>query len=228
MSSGPRARTTAMTGTRSLDVYETAYLTGGPRRAVAAAVVSLVETGVLRAARSTGESMLVHRRPCADLEAAVLDAVGIRGNASFGTVCWRLRDDVRLTSIGQRLRDDGLLARDRGPEPMRLRFWSALSLTGAGRRTLRQLRREPASIATDSVRVSLWGPEAMRDSALRVALFEASRVPSAPVPRQTASASAGHRYSATGHEGGGGGGYAGGFGDGGGDCGGGGGDGGGC
>ena len=217
-----------MTGTRTLDVYEMAYLAGGPRQAIEAAVVSLIEAGVLRATRPTGELMLIKRRPCVDLEAAVLDAVGVRGCSLIGTVCWRLRDDVRLTSIGQRLRDGGLLARDRGSESMRPRFWSALSLTSAGRRTLRQFRRELASSATDGLRVSLWGPRAMRDHALRAALFEASRLPSAPALRTTASVSAGggHHYSARSHDGGLASGFAGG--GGGGDCGGGGGDGGGC
>jgi uncharacterized membrane protein YgcG len=212
-----------MTGTRTLDVYEMAYLAGGPRQAVEAAVVSLIEIGVLRATRPTGELMLIKRRPCVALEAAVLDVVGTRGHRLIGTVCWRLRDDVRLTSIGQRLREDGLLTRDRCPESMRPRFWPALSLTSEGRRTLRQLRRELASSATDGLRVSLCGPTAMRDYALRAALFEASRLPSAPALRTTASA------SASGGAGGFAGGFGGGgFGGGGGDCGGGGGDGGGC
>jgi uncharacterized protein (TIGR04222 family) len=57
-----------MTGTRTLDVYEMAYLAGGPRQAVEAAVVSLIEIGVLRATRPTGELMLIKRRPCVALE----------------------------------------------------------------------------------------------------------------------------------------------------------------
>ncbi len=219
-----------MTRTRTLDVYEAAYLAGGPRRATEAAVVSLMETGVLRATRSTGELRLMERRPCRDLEAAVLDVIGINGGRSIGTVCWRLRDDVRLTSIGQRLKDGGLLARDdRRPESTRPRFWSALSLTGAGRRTLRQLRRDLTPSATDVLRVGLRGPEAARDPDVRAVLLEASRPPSAPTPRtSTPSSAAGvhDRYAWTGPGGGSAGGFAGGMG--GGDCGGGGGDGGGC
>jgi hypothetical protein len=219
-----------VTETRTLDVYEMAYLAGGPRRAIEAAVVSLAETGVLRVTRPTGELMMTKRRPCADLEAAVLDVIGHRGNRLIGTVCWRLRDDVRLTSIGQRLKDDGLLSRGRGPESMEPRFWSALSLTSAGRRTLRRLRRELASSGTDGLRVSLAGPKAMQNHDLRVALFEPSRLPSAPALRTTAATSAAngyHHYTWTNHGGGAlAGGFAGGLG--GGDCGGGGGDGGGC
>jgi uncharacterized protein (TIGR04222 family) len=76
-----------------LDVYELAYLAAGPRRAVEAAVVALVEAGVLRADRVTGELAISQRRPCSDLEAAVLDVVGFRGPRMLGSVCWRLRAD---------------------------------------------------------------------------------------------------------------------------------------
>jgi hypothetical protein len=177
-----------MTPTPTLDVYEMAYLAGGPRRAVEAAVVSLAEIGCLGVTRPTGELMLIKRRPCADLEAAVLDVVGARGHQLIGTVCWRLRDDVRLTSIRQRLEDDGLLSRRRGPAPMQPRFWSALALTSSGRRTLRRLRRELTSSGTDGLRASLFGPKAMRNHDLRLAIFEASRLPSAPAARPTAAA----------------------------------------
>ncbi len=148
----------------------------------------------------------------------------------IGTVCWRLRDDVRLTCIGQRLKEDGLLTRDNGrPKSTRPRFWSTLSLTGPGRRTLRQLRRDLAPDATDSLRVSLCSPEAVRDPGLRTALFETSRTPEAPAAQATARTSAARahdRYTWAGHGGGSADGFAGGMG--GGDCGGGGGDGGGC
>jgi hypothetical protein len=108
-----------MTETRSLGVYELAYLAGGPRRAVEAAVVALVEAGVLRVTRPTGELVLLRRRPCPDLEAAVLDVVGFRGSRRLVTVCWRLRADVRLTGIGRRLQADGLLADGDGLESLR-------------------------------------------------------------------------------------------------------------
>jgi hypothetical protein len=217
---------TKMTETRTLGVYDLAYLAGGPRRAVEAAVVTLVETGVLRADRETGELALLRRRPCSDLEAAVLDAVGIRGSHLLDTVCWRLRADVRLTAIGQRLRADGLLADGDGLESLRRRFWTVLSVTGAGRRILRQGRRNPPCDGTDALRVALSGPAAIRDRDLRVALFDPPRLPSVPqlwpgTPAQPTGDY--HHHGASAHLGGGA--MGGGFG--GGDCGGGG-DGGGC
>jgi hypothetical protein len=209
-----------MTGTRILDVYELAYLASGPRRAVETAVVALVEAGVLRADRVTGELALLQRRPCSDLQAAVLDVVGWRESRLLGTVCWRLRADVRLTAIGRRLEEDGLLVRGDGLEALRRRFWTVLSVTGAGRRILRQRRRELCSDGPDALRVALSGPAAMRDRQLYVALFDApSLLPAPQLRRGTAARSAGgYGYSAEGAYLGGGA-FAGGFG--GGDCGGG-------
>jgi hypothetical protein len=215
-----------MTATRTLDVYELAYLAGGPRRAVEAAVVALVEAGVLRVTRPTGELALVRRRPCPDLEAAVLDVVGFRGSRLLGTVCWRLRADVRLTAIGQRLQADGLLADGDGLQSLRRRFWTVLSVTGAGRRILRQWRRNPPFDGTEALRVALSGPAAMRDRDLRVAIFDPPRLPPAPRlwPGTPARSAGGYHYHGDGAFLGGGA-MGGGFG--GGDCGGGG-DGGGC
>jgi hypothetical protein len=219
---------TEMTETRSLGVYELAYLAGGPRRAVEAAVVALVEAGVLRVTRPTGELVLLRRRPCPDLEAAVLDVVGFRGSRLLGTVCWRLRADVRLTGIGRRLQADGLLADGDGLESLRRRFWTVLSVTGAGRRALRQRRRELGSDGPEALRVALSGPAAMRDRQLSVALFNPPSLPPAP-PLRPGTPADRHAVGGYYHHGDGtflGGGVVGG-GFGGGDCGGGG-DGGGC
>ena len=177
-----------MTGTRILDVYELAYLAAGPRRAAEAAVVALIEAGVLRANRTTGELIVLQRRPCSELEAAVLDAVGSRGHRLLGTVCWRLRADVRLTGIGQRLENEGLLARGGAPESLRRRWWTAVCLTGAGRRALRRRHRELGADASDALRVALSGPAAMRDRGLYVALFDPPRLLPAPQLRRATPA----------------------------------------
>ncbi len=161
-----------MTGTRPLDVYELAYLAAGPRRAAEVAVIALIEAGVLRANRTTGELILLQRRPCSDLEAAVVDAVGSRGHRLLGAVCWRLRDDVRLTGIGQCLKEEGLLVRRAAPESLRRRWWTAVCLSGAGRRVLRQQRRQLDAAPTDALRVALSGPAAMHDRGLYVVLFD--------------------------------------------------------
>ena len=172
-----------MTGTRTLELYELAYLAAGPRRAVQTAVIGLVEAGVLRVNQWTGELMLIERRPCSELDAAVLDVVGLRGFNLLSTVCWRMRADARLTAIEQRLQVDGLLSQGGGLESLRRRWWTVFAVTGAGRRILRRRRRELSADETDAARVALSGPEAMRDRGLYVALFNSSRAVPALQPR---------------------------------------------
>ncbi|TFV90538.1 TIGR04222 domain-containing membrane protein [Blastococcus sp. CT_GayMR16] len=224
-----------MTGPRTLaadyDLYEIAYLAGGPRRAVDTAVVALVESGCLRVTPHSGGLTVVEHRRRHSLEAAVLDAVGLRGNRSIDTVRWRLQDDERLHAVGQRLERDGLA---RGRTPMRLRHWHLLALTGEGRRTLRHLRSDPPTdrVAgeTGALVVALSGPERMADADVRAAVFEPPRPArsrwSAPRDRYAAGYSPhSHGWSGGAADSGGFGGFGGGFcGDGGS----GGGDGGGC
>ena len=103
-----------MTGTHvpllGSDLYDVAYLAGGPRRVVETAVVALVENGRLRVDRATGRLHVVdpHRRH--PVEAVVLDAVGARGR-SFGGLAWRARSDPRLATVADGLARNGLLSR---------------------------------------------------------------------------------------------------------------------
>jgi hypothetical protein len=225
-----------MTAPRTLaadyDVYEVAYLAGGPRRVVDTAVVALVESGRIQVTPLSGELSVTEHRRRHPVEAAVLDAVGLRGHRSIDTVRWRVESDERLRSVGQRLERDGLLSPGRAPKHGR--HWQLLSLTGSGRRTLRHLRSDPppdrVADGTSAMLVALTGPARMADPDIRGAVFDPPRPPrarwSAPRPDRTA---AGYSPNSYGWFGGGsdGGGFGGGFcGDGGG--GGGGGDGGGC
>ena len=72
-----------------LDVYEIAFLAGGPRRVVEAALVTLVESRRLRVVSPTGELVIDQPRRRNAVEAAVLDAVGARGRRSLDTILWR-------------------------------------------------------------------------------------------------------------------------------------------
>jgi len=174
-----------MNGTHSLaldyDVYEIAYLAGGPCRAVDVAVVALASGGHLTVDRSTGHLSAagVPRRHW--LEAAVSDGVGQRDWRSVRTLRRRVVPDERLAGVGRRLEGDGLLRRaasgSRGQ-----RTWRIAALTGEGRRPLRALRAQPpvdrVAPGTDAMAVALGGPAALSDSALRRALFH----PPAPAP----------------------------------------------
>ncbi len=174
-----------MNGTPTLaldhDVYEIAYLAGGPCQAVDAAVVALVGCGHLTVDHSTGHLTAagVPRRHW--LEAAVSEGVGQRDWRSVQTLRRRLVLDDRLTAIGRRLQGDGLLRRPASGSG-RQRTWQLVALTGAGRRTLRSLRAQPPvdriAAGTDAMAVALGGPAAVSDTSLRRALFH----PPAPGP----------------------------------------------
>lgn len=167
-----------MNGTPTLaldyDVYEIAYLAGGPCRAVDAAVVALAEGGHLTVDHSTGNLSAagVPRRHW--LEAAVSDGVGQRDWRSVRTLRRRLVPDARLAAMGRRLQSDGLL-RGSAAGSSRQRAWQLVALTGAGRRTLRSLRAQPpvdrVAAGTDAMAVALGGPAALSDTSLRRALF---------------------------------------------------------
>lgn len=154
-----------------LDLYDLAYLAGGPERVVDTAVVALVRSHRLRI-RFPGQlatADLSRRHP---VEAAVLDAVGPRGHRSVDTICWRLAEDERLLDVGRRLRSDGLLGR-LGAVVTGLRGHPrALAPTRAGQRALRELGEGSAIGDPEAVRVALGGRAAMADAQLRAGIFE--------------------------------------------------------
>lgn len=170
---------TAVPGIIHLDVYDVAYLAGGPHRVVDTALVALAESGLVRV-QVTGELSADgaprRRHP---VEAAVLDAIGPRARWSPGTVRWKLEDDPRITTLGDRLAAAGLLTGRRRPAlgggaPVPLR-------TRAGRRALRALRADPpedrVAPGTSALPVALTGPRAMADAELREQLFTPPRPP---------------------------------------------------
>jgi len=217
-----------MNGPRTLavdyDLYEIALLAGGPRRAVDAAAVALVESGRVSVDRSNGRLTATDTRRSHALEAALLNAIGTRGAPSLATVRWRVNNDERLSALRRRLELDELLRPSTASSPRSGRAWQTFALTGEGRRTLRHLRSMPppdrVAQGTSAMQVALLGVQAMADAGLRSALFD----PPAP-PRVRSWSSSSWSF---GGGGGGGGGDAGGGGGWGGDGGGGGGDGGGC
>ncbi len=154
-----------------LDVYDIAFLAGGPNRAVETAIVALVRGGRLRV-HSPGQlatADLSRRHP---VEAAVLDAVGPTGHRSIDTICWRLVEDDRLLDIGRRLHKAGLLGRLGAAVAVLHGDRRPLAPTRAGQRALRELGDQPALGDPEAVRVALGGREAMTDAKLRADIFE--------------------------------------------------------
>jgi hypothetical protein len=154
-----------------LDVYDIAFLAGGPNRAVETAIVALVRGGRLRV-HSPGQlatADLSRRHP---VEAAVLDAVGPTGHRSIDTICWRLVEDDRLLDVGRRLHVAGLLGRLGVPLSVLHHDRRALAPSRAGHHILRELGDQPPLGDPEAVRVALGGREAMTDAKLRAAIFE--------------------------------------------------------
>jgi hypothetical protein len=156
-----------------LDVYEIAYLAGGPDRVVDTALVALVSDARLRltAPGELATSSLVRRHP---VEAAVLDAVGPAGHRSVETVRWRLAGDDRMLDVGRRLRDAGLVGSS--PVPIARRSRWRLVPTYAGRHLLHELRDAPPAdslgVDPEVLTVALHGREAMADRRLGAEIFE--------------------------------------------------------
>ena len=154
-----------------LDIYDVAFLAGGPKRAVDTAVVALVRSGRVRV-HSPGQlatAELSRRHP---VEAAVLDAVGPTGHRSVDTICWRLAEDDRLLDIGRRLHRAGLLGRLGTAVSVLHGDRRTLAPTRAGHRVLRELGDGPSLGDPEAVRVALGGRAAMADAKLRSAIFE--------------------------------------------------------
>ena len=165
--------------TPQLDVYDIAYLAGGPPRVVDTALVAMVEAGRIRV-HPPGQLTVVEPMRRHPVEGAVLDAVGTRGHRSVDVIVWRLADDDRVLAIGRRLTTAGLVRRWSG---VPRRAGRPVVLTAAGRRTLRDLEAEPPSDPAwdggTAVLVALHGRERVSDEVRRSSMFEAVPVPTA-------------------------------------------------
>jgi hypothetical protein len=167
-----------MTTSRQLDVYDIAYLAGGPDRVVDTALVALVESGRVRV-HAPGELAVVEPGRSHPVEAAVMDAVGTQGHRSVDTIRWRLAGDERLAGLEASLAAAGLLRRR--PFARRRSDGPTWSTTKAGRQALLHAREHPPADRTldggSALAVALDGRRAMPDPARRAEIFERPRPP---------------------------------------------------
>ena len=157
-----------MTTTPQLDLYQAAYLAGGPDRVVDTALVVLVSRGQVRVS-APGELATVDLTRRHPVEAAVLDAIGPAGFRSVETIRWRLSTDQRIEGLPRGLRDEGLLTSSRlhlTPHRDRLPRLA----TKAGVLALEELRHSQPP--DDAWRVALDGLDALPDQQLRSSIFE--------------------------------------------------------
>ena len=180
-----------MTGTHvpllGSDLYKTAYLTGGPRRAVEAAVVTMIEDGRVTMFRSIAELHVVDPRPRHPIEAAVLDAASPRARRSIDGIVRRLRTDTRLVALADGLRQAGLVSRRGGVDATGEWPWMAVGPTRAGRRALRRLRSDSPLVGrSEAFAVALGGPRAWADGELlRAVVFAPPRPHLPPDPESS-------------------------------------------
>jgi len=173
-----------------LDLYDIAFLAGGAERVVDTALVALVESGRVRV-HAPGELAVVKPDRGHPVEAAVLDAVGTQGHRSIDTIRWRLAGDARISDPGRSLAAAGLLRPRRrfGRRDPDSEFES--SLTKTGRETLDKLAEEPPTVRAldggSSLRVALFGRDAMPDADLRASIFERPLPPLPPAERGAAT-----------------------------------------
>lgn len=172
---------TAAAAPSALDVYDIAFLAGGPDRVVETALVVLVESGRVRV-HAPGELAAVSMTRRHPVEAAVLDAVGDRGHRSVDTITWRLAGDERLTGLADPLMAAGLLRRRLRPGH------PAWTPTHAGHQTLVGLAaRSPAHRALDGgsgLAVALHGRAGMTDRRRCSEIFERSLTTLGPPGRR--------------------------------------------
>ena len=167
---------TASRAASDLDLYELAWLAGGPTRVVDTALVALVRSGRVRS-HSPGELATVELTRRHPVEAAVLDAVGPFGHRSVDTIRWRVATDDRLLDVGRSLQRAGLVTRFELHGAAR-RNGTTCRPTRTGRRALQQ--RRALRVTGDELAVALGGHEAMSDRALHDSIFDRPRTPTDP------------------------------------------------
>ncbi|HWC82287.1 MAG TPA: TIGR04222 domain-containing membrane protein [Pseudonocardiaceae bacterium] len=106
--------------TTPLDVYQAAYLTGGPGRVVQTAIAGLALRQQILVARR-GRLTEVHgARPNGPVEAAVCQELALVGTASQTSVVSRLRHHPSVAAVADQVRSRGLLIAPSGAMVWRL------------------------------------------------------------------------------------------------------------
>ncbi|MFH8487199.1 TIGR04222 domain-containing membrane protein [Streptomyces longisporoflavus] len=153
-----RRATTAVGARRALDVYDVAYLAGGPQRVVECAVIALAEGGLLRL-RASRVRAVDGEPPAHPVERALVAAC--RGNRGTASVCAELRESDEVAEIADRLAEWGLVTRARH------------QLTRVGKQRLLAAEEDenlPAYVC--------GGPEVLPKGTVRRGVMEARLLPS--------------------------------------------------
>lgn len=146
-----------MTPVSKLDVYEVAYLCGGPQRVALAAVVAMQQDGRIKISRTRHRVQIAHRTAGHPVEQAVLAAVPDSGQV-LGPVLHDVAHSAALAELIDGLQQHGLVGHH--------------SLTGhphlsaAGRQACKELEDSGPKVARDR-RVAVLGASGIADAVLR-------------------------------------------------------------
>jgi hypothetical protein len=97
-----------VTSLSELDVYQVAYLCGGPQRVALAAVAAMAQDGRIKVSRTRHRVQMVHRRAGEPVERAVLDAVPASGKV-LGPLLEEVAHSAAVQELVEGLRRGGLV-----------------------------------------------------------------------------------------------------------------------
>jgi uncharacterized protein (TIGR04222 family) len=146
-----------------LNVYQIAYVCGGPARVAMVALVGLYEDGQIKIARARRRVTVLERDHDDPVRAAAVASIPEAGR-TLGSLLSAIAASGEVTEIGRALRERGLLPRSR------LALWSS----SRGRTTRSLRRRIVAGLPAEADmprRVATMGPAGITDPELR-RLFE--------------------------------------------------------
>ena len=146
-----------MTSPSELDVYEIAYLCGGPQRVALAAVAAMAQDGRIKISRTRHRVQVVHRRAGPPPERAVLDAVPASGKA-LGPLLDEVAHSAAVQELTERLRRGGLVGRHS--------LAGHPHLSAAGRTARRELEDSGGQTAGER-RVAVLGTTGITNAGLR-------------------------------------------------------------
>jgi hypothetical protein len=146
-----------MTPVTELDVYEIAYLCGGPERVALTAVTAMARDGRIRISRTRHRVQVVHRRGGHPAERAVLDAVPDSGKV-LGPLLADVAHSAAVAELIEGLRRGGLVGHHS--------LAGHPHLSAAGRQARKELEDSVPVVRGDR-RVAVLGSAGIADGALR-------------------------------------------------------------
>lgn len=151
----------AVTSLSELDVYESAFLCGGPQRVALVAVAAMAQDGRIKISRARHRVQVVHRRAGPLPERAVLDAVPASGTV-LGPLLEEVAHSAAVHELTEGLRNSGLVGRHS--------LVGHAHLSAAGRTARKELEDSAAEVSGER-RVAVLGAAGITSAGLR-GIFE--------------------------------------------------------